>query len=444
MNRDEGHRLWREFVNPEFITLLETLDFGRCFTRASGTRLYDETGAEYLDCLAGFGVHNIGHNHPRVIGALHQALKSQMPSMLNVDAPMAIGALAARLTRCTHPSLCRTTFANSGAEAVDVAIKAARAATGRRHIISCTGAYHGLSVGAMSLMDTDARQLYGCDADSTHVEFGDLTALDKVCAEKSPAAFIVEPIQAEGGIRVPDKNYLRNAECVCRTHGCLLIVDEIQTGFGRTGRLFATPFSEVIPDILVLGKGLSGGLVPVAATLMSAEIWSRGFGTAQRCRLNSSTFAGGHLAMVAGLETLDVIESEDLAARADQLGEYTLSRLRELAGRHLIIKSVRGRGLLIGVEFNAPSGLLMHAIPGWARAGLLAHVVAAKLLSENGILAEVCSLAHGVLRFEPPLIINTDDAQRFVSALDHVLERIPSHNAAVWQAFWHRLQKGKR
>jgi len=446
MSREEAHRLWRQFANPDYMDLLEALDFGRCFVRASGTRLYDDAGREYTDFLAGFGVHNIGHNHPRVVNALHEALDSQMPSMLNADAPLMAGRLAARLTALTHSSLCRASFANSGAEAADMAIKAARAATGRGLIVSCAGGYHGLSVGTLPLLGRAefAWPFGATGADATQIPFDDLQALEEVCARRQPAAFIVEPIQGEGGIRVASGGYLREAGRICRRHGCLLVIDEIQTGLGRTGVLFATDFAEVVPDILLLGKALSGGLVPVSAAMMTADVWARAFGGPERCRMNASTFAGGHLAMTAALEVLAVLVDEGLAARAKKLGAVLLQELGGLAARHTVIKEVRGSGLLIGVEFEAPEGLLAKAVPAWAREGLFAHVIAARLLKDYGMLTTVCSLAPAVLRVEPPLVISADEAGTFVAALDRVLADIPSYNSAVWSALWQRLSKGAR
>ena len=204
-NRQSVHELWRNFVNPDYIDLLESFDFGQRFTRAEGASLFDENGRKIVDFLAGFGVHNVGHNPPRLIRRMHETLDAMEPSMLNVDAPLPIAQLAERLCKATHPDLCRVAFANSGSEATETAIKTARAATGRTTLVACDGGWHGLTLGSLSLMgDADHRQRLGpLLPDVAHIPFGDATALEGVCRRCKPAAFIVEPIQGEGGIRVP-------------------------------------------------------------------------------------------------------------------------------------------------------------------------------------------------------------------------------------------------
>jgi acetylornithine/succinyldiaminopimelate/putrescine aminotransferase len=436
-NRNEAHRLWRQFVNPGYVDLLESFDFGRHFTWAQGTKLRDDEGREYIDFLAGYGVHNVGHNHPRLVERLREELARLGPSMLNVDAPLPAGLLAERLAGVTHPALCRAIFASSGTEAVEAAIKVVRAATGRGTLVACRGGWHGLSTGALALMDDeDHRRGFGSLlADVVHVPFGDLTALEEACRRHRPAGLFVEPIQGEGGIRVPPADYLRDAAAICRKAGCLLAVDEIQTGLGRTGRLFATDFATTAPDVLLVGKALSGGLVPAAVCLTTDETWSRSLAGPRRCNLCASTFAGGRLAMTAGLEVLDILEQERLAERARELGGFLRSGLRELAGRHPVIREVRGQGLLVAIEFAEPSGLVAAAVPRWARRQLFAQVVAAVLLRDHGLLTQTCGLAANVLRIEPPLVITRDEIRAMLDALDQVLAAYPSFRTATWSAF---------
>ena len=419
------------YVNPDYVDLLEAFDFGRYFVWAKGSKLRDEEGREYVDFLAGFGVHNIGHNHPRLVQRLKEALDSGRPSMLNIDASLLIGLLAQKLNDITHPSLCRTVFANSGAETVETAIKTARAATGRSTIVSCQGAWHGLTTGALSLMDDEQHKGFGpLLNDVVRIPFGDLEALEKVCKQYRPAAFFVEPIQGEGGIRFPSADYLKSASEICRKSDCLLVVDEIQTGLGRTGTLFSTIIDDVLPDIFLVGKALSGGMVPVAACLMTAKTWSRGFAGPRRCNLCASTFAGGHLAMVAGLETLDIVQEENLCGRACELGDYLLDELRKLANRHAIIREVRGKGLFIGVEFQPAAGFLPKVMPAWARKQIFSQIVCAVLIRDYGIITQTCGLAPTVLRIEPPLVISKDNIDYLIHSLDKVLKEYPTYNMA--------------
>jgi acetylornithine/succinyldiaminopimelate/putrescine aminotransferase len=404
------------------VGLLEAFDYGRCFVRATGTRLFDEEGREYTDFLSGFGVHNIGHNHPRLVGRLGAVLTSSAASMLNIDAPEVAGRLAERLTAATRPKLNRVVFANSGAEAVDAALRAARAAGGRTAVVACDNAYHGLSSAVLPLLGDEAvrRSLGVNDAGVLRVPHGDIGALAMALRER-PAAFIVEPVAGEGGITTPSDDYLPQAAALCREHGVKLIIDEIQTGLGRCGALFAVP-PELRPDALLVGKALSGGLIPVAAALMTEEMWRGTWSGPTRCQFATSTFAGNHLGMEAGTETLAIIAEEKLATRARETGARLRELLEEMARRHPIIRDVRGRGLLLG------------AVPAWARAGLFSQVICALLLSDHAVIAQPCSLRPAVLRVEPPLIVTDGECDAFVRALDDVLTKCPDHAAAVRKA----------
>lgn len=444
MTRPPDHQIYVDHVNPAFVELLEALDYGRSFVRARGTRLWDADGREYLDFLAGYGVHNIGHNHPHLIEALRNALAAEAPSMLNVDAPACQAALAERLSALTHTDLCRAFFANSGAEAVEMAVKTARAATGRAPVVACGGAYHGLTTGAMALTDAPAwrRRFAPLLGPVEWTPFGDVAVLRRVCAEVRPAAVLAEPIQGEGGICVPAPDFLAEAAAVCRAAGALLIVDEIQTGLGRAGTLFATPFGHVVPDILLLGKALSGGAIPIAVGLVKKHPFDRAFGSPDRCNLNASTFAGGHLACAAAMATLDIVIEERLAGRAAATGALLMDELRRVAARHACLREVRGAGLMIGIELAPPAGLAMRLVPEWAREGLQANVLCALLLRDHGIVAQPCSLRQNVLRAEPPLIASEEEARRFAAALDQVLAACPSPAAALRMAARRRLTGG--
>jgi putrescine aminotransferase len=436
VRKTEVHDLWRKFVNPDYVDLLESLDYGRQFIWAQGTKLRDAEGRLYTDFLAGFGVHNAGHNHPRLIQRLCEELAACGPSMLNVDAPLPAGLLAERLSGMTHPTLCRAVFASSGTEAVEAAIKIARAATGRSLLLSCHGGWHGLSTGALALMgDAEHRRGFGpLLADVMQIPFGDVAALEEASIRHRPAAFFVEPIQGEGGIHVPTKSYLHDVADICHKAGCLLVIDEIQTGLGRTGGEFATSFADVMPDVLLVGKALSGGLVPVAACLTTARTWSRALADPGRCNLCASTFGGGRLAMTAGLEMLGILREERLADRSQEMGSLLLDGLRNLAGRHPMIREVRGQGLLIGIEFEPPSGLLATVVPRWAREQLFTQVVAAVLLRDHALVTQTCGLAPNVLRIEPPLVISREEIEELLRALDQVLAAYPSFGSATWSA----------
>jgi acetylornithine/succinyldiaminopimelate/putrescine aminotransferase len=445
MSLAKAHDLWRRYVNPDMVGLLETLGFARRFVRGDGAALFDEDGREYTDFLAGYGVHNIGHNHPRIVAAMKGALDAHATSMLNIDAPEAAGLLAERLTQLMRPELCRTVFANSGAEAVEHAMKAARAATGRSPLLACDGAYHGLTTGALCIIGDDRyRSGAACSHGCERIPFGDAGALGDALGRIKPAAFFVEPVQGEGGMRVPPDDYLAEAARLCRKAGTMLVVDEIQTGVGRTGRMFATDFAEVCPDVVLVGKALSGGIVPVAAAVTTRNVWKRAFAGPERFDLCASTFAGGFLASIVGREVLAVVEEERLDGRAQAAGRRLLEGLQRLSAKHDIVRDVRGVGLMVGVEFAPPAGLLVRAVPKWARPGLYAHVVGALLLKDHGIVTQPCSIAQNVLRAEPPLVVSEDEIDRFVTGLDDVLSKLPSHGSAVLAAAVERFRSSRR
>lgn len=437
MTWSETSDLYRKYVNPDYIDMLESFDYGRIFVRAQGTELWDGDGNKYLDLLAGFGVHNLGHNPPSVVEALHSALSSNGASMLNMDASAHVGRLAERLTALTHPDLCRTVFASSGAEAVEIAIRTARAATGRIPIVACRNGYHGLTTGALSLLGNDRlKKPFGpLLPEVEQIPFGNADALRDVCRSRRPAALFVEPIQGEGGIVVPDDGYIKEVAGICHNHGALLVIDEIQTGLGRTGKVFATDFGAVVPDVLLVGKALSAGLIPVSAAVMTSDVWKRAFSGPERCVLDSSTCSGGLLAMTAGLEAINTLERNHLTENALGQGQYLMESLKRLAKKHEVIEKVRGRGLLVGVEFKEPGGLLLKAVPEWVREGLYAYVISARLLRDHRIVVQPCSLARNVLRVEPPLVVTTAEIDYFVQALDQTLAACPSHNSATVAAF---------
>lgn len=445
MDRNEIHNLHRDFINPAYVDLLEVFDYGQFFVSAKGTKLYDDGGRQYTDFLAGYGTHNIGHNHPLVGRALKEAIDSATPSFLNIDAPLQAGLLAKKLNEVSHPELCRVLFASSGGEAVELALKAAFAATKRSHIVACRRGFHGIGIGASSVTDGHAyRKPFGRLLDGvTFVKFNDIADLENACKKKKPAAFIVEPIQIEGGIHIPADSYLKKARKICAANGTLLIVDEIQTGLGRCGKMFASSPADVRPDILLIGKSLSGGMVPAAAALLNAKTYNHALAGPERCYLYHSTYSGGTLAMIAGLETLKIIESEELCHKAAETGRHLAVKLQLLAEKHDIIKDIRVCGLLAGIEFRQPDALILKPLPNIIKDALYAYVISAVLLRDHALVLQPCSLSGNVLRIEPPLSISEDEIDLLIRALDAVLESIPSHVTALKSALKKRILKGK-
>lgn len=430
-------------INPALATVLEHSDLQRTFVRGSGCCLWDAAGCEFLDFVAGFGSVNLGHNHPAVIAAITAAMHSSAAGFTPGSVNPHAAKLAERLVLIAPPGMEIVTFVNSGAEAVEAALKLARAATGRTTLLACDRGYHGKTLGALSVTGhRDYRRPFEpLLPDSHSVAFGDIESLSRALRTHRAAAFIVEPVAAEGGMYPLPPGFLRQASELCRQAGTLLIVDEVQTGLGRTGRMFAVDHDGVTPDILCLAKSLGGGHVPIGAILSRPDPWQRAYGTLDTCLLHTSTFAGGSLASAAALASLDVLEQEELASNAAARGAELLAGLQQLAERFAVIREVRGLGLLLGVEFTPlPEVIATH----WSQqAGLLsvllpklrervdelpAFYVLQTLLRKHGIFAQLCRSKPNVLRVEPPLTVSAAEVRKFLAAMEASVAEIELTN----------------
>ncbi|MES2299579.1 MAG: aspartate aminotransferase family protein [Pseudomonadota bacterium] len=422
---------YAKHVNPSFIKLLGTLGYGRVFERANGVWIWDSEGRRYLDCLAGFGSVNLGHNHPRLIARLHALLDEQAFHFCHVGPAAGAAALAAALALRADSPLEISLFASSGAEAVEAGLKLARAATGRSAFVSCAGGFHGTTIGTLSLMGSARLRepfeplLQGCH----QVPFGDLDALEHILKKHKPAAFVVEPLQGEGGIHLAPEGYLRQAQALCTRHGCLLILDEIQTGLGRTGTLFAYQAQGFVPDVLCLAKALSGGIAPISVALTSRALFDQAYGSAERFDLHSSTFQGNAFSCAAALATLEVIDQENLVARSAERGAQLLDGLRRRLLDHPLVQDVRGCGLLVGIEFG-PTGSgwldkLAPALVGKISESMFGQWVAVKML-EAGILCQPAASRWSVLRLEPPLTIDAAQIENVVDTVAGIIDQYRS------------------
>src|ERR1017187_10156703 len=323
--------LYADYVNPQWVNLLNILQMNVQYERCTAAELFIADGRRILDFLSGYCVHNAGHNHPAIIAALIEELERSGPAMLQSHVPQLAAQLAERLVQLAGGRLQRVYFTNSGSEGVETDIKFARAHTHRDGLLYAHGAFHGLTCGALSLMsDPFWSEGFGPMLPGTQgVPFGDLDALERHLATRQFAAFIVEPVQAEGGICIPDASYLSAAQELCRRHGTLLVLDEVQTGMYRTGPFLAAHHFHVEPDMVILAKALSGGLMPVGAVLMSQAVSDSVFSSLKRAIVHASTFGENSLSMRAGLATLDVLQRESLGERAETLGAELRRRLSE-------------------------------------------------------------------------------------------------------------------
>ena len=427
--------LYQERVNPQWVRLLDVLQMNARYTRCEGTELFTDDGRRILDFLSGYCVHNLGHNHPAVMDAIKDELDRHGPAMLQSHVPQLAGELADKLCWRAGGRVKKAFFCSSGSEGVEAAIKFARAHTRRTGLLYAEGAFHGLTCGALSLMgDPFWREHFGPMLPGAEaVPFGNLAELERKLATKQFAAFVVEPLQGEGGVRIPPPTYLESTQALCRRHGTLFVVDEVQTGLYRTGRFLASHHYNLEPDMIVLAKALSGGLIPSAALLMSDQIYESVYGSIGRAIVHTSTYSENALAMRAGLATLEALEREHLADRTLAAGDYLRTRLREALSGYEMVKEVRGMGLLNGIEFQSPRKLGLRVsfeAFGKIHTGMFGQVVVMRLF-RHGFLTQMCGNNFMVLKISPPLVVKEREADEFVRAVGDVVETMHS-SATFW------------
>jgi ornithine--oxo-acid transaminase len=429
--------LYRDHVNPQWVKLLDLLQMNVKYKRCEGVELFTDDGRRILDFLSGYCVHNTGHNHPRIVSALQAELARFGPAMLQSHVPELAGELAARLCERSGGRLQKCFFCSSGSEGIEAVIKFARACTGRSGIVYASGAFHGLTCGALSMMAEDSfwRRGFGpLLASMEEVKFGDLEALERRLATRAIAAVVLEPIQGEAGIRIPGEGYLPGVQALCRKYGTLFVLDEVQTGLGRTGKFLAAHHYGAEPDMAVLAKALSGGLIPVGAVLMSDKVYNSVYDSLKRAIIHTSTYSENGLAMRAGLATLQVLEDEGLARQAERLGHYIRERLRARLASYEMVKEVRGVGLMSGIEFAAPQQLRLRiAFEAFKKihAGMFGQMIVMRLFRDKNILTQICGNNFMVLKVAPPLVVNEQQCDEFVAAVGDVVEAIHSSGA-----FW--------
>lgn len=423
-------------VNPQWVRLLNLLEMNVRYTQCSGAELYADDGSRILDFLSGYCVHNLGHNHPAVIAALHEELDRRGPAMLQSHVAELAGELAAELTRLAGGGLTKAYFCSSGSEGVETVIKFARVFTKRTGLLYCRGAFHGLTCGALSLMaDSQWAEGFGpLLPGAENVPFADIRELEQKLATRKFAAFIVEPVQAEAGICVPDRQYLQQAQALCRRFGTLFVLDEVQTGMYRTGKFLAAHHYGLEPDMVVLAKALSGGLVPSGAVLMTDDIYESVYNSLGRAIIHTSTYSENNLSMRAGLATLRALHEERLGERAERLGAQFRQQLTDALSGFEMVAEVRGLGMLNGIVFRAP-GKLQLRLPFEAfrkvHEGMFGQMLVMRLFRDHKILTQVCGNNLMVLKAAPPLLVSEEQLEQFVLAVRSVVEMIHSSST-----FW--------
>jgi ornithine--oxo-acid transaminase len=431
--RGEEMSLNDRYLNPQMGRILRTLGFDKVWVGGEGAHLIDAEGERYLDMFGGYGVFALGRNHPEVIAALEEVMAARTGNLPQLGVTLLSGVLAEQLLARAPASVAAMVPANSGTEAVEAAVKIARAATGRPRVLYAEHAFHGLTLGSLSLngnaefRDGFGPLLAGCDP----VAFGDLEGLARELERGEVAAFVVEPVQGKG-VNLPGPDYLPRAQELCREAGALFVCDEVQTGIGRTGRFLALEHWQLQPDLICVAKALSGGLVPIGAVLVSREAFGAVFDGMERAVRHGSTFGGNDLAAAAALATLRVLEREQLVAHAEQMGALLLELTEPLVERHEVVREVRGLGLMWAIELGAPSGAAARRL--WEtverrQPGLFSQLITVPLFHEHRILCQVAGHRMNVIKALPALMIDEAEIRRFAAALEATIaaaERYPS------------------
>jgi putrescine aminotransferase len=392
MTPDERHaevlELYNRHVNPWLARLMNFAGFSTEVT-GEGCWIRDVEGRRFLDCLGGYGVFSFGHRHPRIIEAVRRQL-DHMPLSGKAFFNEGQARLAARLASLAPEGVDYAFFCNSGAEAVEASLKFARLATGGKGFVSTAGGYHGKSLGALAVT---GREKYRSPVEPLmpgveFVPFGDVEALAHAVGAET-AGVILEPVQGEGGIHLPPTGYLRAAREICDKTGALLILDEVQTGMGRTGKVFACEHEGVSPDLMTLAKALGGGVMPIGACMGTSEVWEKVY--SKNPLMHTSTFGGNPLACAAALAACDVLEEEGLASAAEARGMELVKGLRSVDSP--LVAEVRGLGLMIGVEFAFDE---------------VGELVIAQMMKRDLVAAYTLNNPR-VVRFEPPLTISSEE-----------------------------------
>lgn len=444
MDRQRGrqYELHSRHINPAFVKMLRTIGFDKGYVRGEGSYLYDENGTRYLDFLTGWGVFALGRNHPKVRSILEQVLSREMPNLVRMECSLLAGLVAEKLTSYTGShrtaGLSRVFFTNSGTESVETAIKFARCATGKQKILYCGNAFHGLTVGSLSLNGAEFfRERFGELLPGTEeVVFNDSASLERALHRKDVAAFVIEAVQGKS-CKVVKDGYLAEAQRLCRKAGALLVMDEVQCGLGRTGKWFAYQhWPEVEPDIVCVAKALSGGYVPVGAVITTPKIMDTVFDSMERCVVHSNTFGQNDMAMAAALATLQVMEEERMVENAAVLGEYAIRSLADMGRECPFVDEVRGKGLMFGIDFKRPENSLklkaawdtLHTL----NFGVFSQMITVPLLRQHRVLTQVAGYHTNVIKLLPPLNVTKADVDWFLTAMQNVLEDIQRVPGAAW------------
>lgn len=428
--------LYDQYLNHQLLSVLKTLGFNKKYVRAENQYLFDDRGQRYLDLLSGYGVYSFGRNNPKIIKALKETLDAQLANMVQFDAPLLASCFAEKLAQHLPSDLRKFFFCNSGTEAIEGAIKFARAATGRQKLLSCDHGFHGLTTGSLTLNGSAVfKKMFFPLLPSEQIPFNDINILENKLRTKEFACFVLEPIQGKT-VSIPNDDYLTNVSALCKKYGTLLIVDEVQTGIGRSGKFLAyTHWDKVDADIITLAKALSGGFIPVGVIAMKPWIFEKTYRNMEHSVIHSCTFGRNDLAMAAGLATLHMLEEENFTAMAADKGQKLLSLLQKKLSPYEMVKEVRGKGMIIGIEFCPPSNLKLKM--GWklletANNGLFCQLIIIPLFRDHRMLTQVAGPNCHVIKLLPPITMSENDMEETANAFEKVVAQAHQFPGAIW------------
>lgn len=437
-NLAHDNALYGEHVNPKFAKALKIIGFDKTYVSGKASYLFDKDGNKYLDMLSGYGMYNIGRNHPVVQKALIDFIEADYSSLVQMETPVLCGVMAAELKKRIGYDLGKVYFCSTGAEANETAIKFARRATGRNTVLYASSAFHGLTTGALAMNGSEVfKENFGQLAESRKIPLGDIDALERELSKGDVAAFFVEPVQGKG-VNMPPHGFLAAASRLCHKHGSLFVADEVQSGIGRTGAFIALHHEQdVEPDIVIVSKSLSGGYVPIAAVVMTDKVFNKTFSSLDRAVVHSSTFGKSNFAMTAGLAALSVLDDENLTENARIMGDRLGNRLLALKDRYEFIHDVRWRGLMLAIEFGKPKSLKLKT--AWATVNkinedLFCQAITIPMLQDHKILTQVAGNKMTTIKLIPPLTIDDGDIDWFMGGFEKVMDDLHKFPGPAWES----------
>ncbi len=437
--------LSKRHVHPRLLKMFEMGGIKAVFTKAEGQYLWDAEGNRFLDLLAGGGVYFMGRNHPKVNAALRDVLDLDLPNMCVVNASALGGVVAGKLLEIAGGDFGKVVFANSGSESNEVAIRFARTATGRRRFLYLEGAFHGRSFGAASMCGYESMRkgMEPLMSTCTPIKPNDVRQLRRELKMGDVAAVFMEPVQGMTGEAL-DVNYMREAETLCEQYGSLLVVDEVQTGLGRTGKWFASTGNGVRPHMLTSSKALSGGQAPVGAVLIRDEVYERIYDKFGTGLVYFSTFAENNLAMAAALSTIEALEEIDAPAQAEEKGRMLREGLLALKDKYDVIERVEGLGLMVTVYFkdsSNPALMAQQKIMGAVDSSAFAAAVHTQLFVRSRIIAQLPGPGKNAVKVLPPVLVTEDDIQYFLDSFEDILADLYQANTGPVAALANGLVK---